>query len=135
MQIARLSVFLAGGLLLTGCAASVDSEERTVFYNPYAPPELANGPVGPEYCDGCSGEEWLPGLVYPGEGNIAYDREGKRVPLSRRERFILQERAERIEAAAEQVHRAEEIRNQFDRSSAFSLPNGIPSGVRSSDSN
>ena len=85
-------------LLLSACAPTTTPNnfggERTVFYNPYAAPELSNGPVGPDQCEGCPGDggRYLDGLFYPGAGQYAFTRAGKRIRLSRAERRQFRDR-------------------------------------------
>jgi hypothetical protein len=104
--------------LLGACASPATSApenqftgQRTVFYNPYAAPELQNGPVGPEQCAECPGVEgrWLDGLIYPGRGHYAYDRDGNRVQLSRSDRRELRRRFQAIEVQAEINRRVAEF--------------------------
>lgn len=104
----RLFSVLATALALGACAASQTENrftgERTVFDNPYVAPELDQRAIGP----GSQGNEligkdrWIDGLLYPGAGDIAYDREGNRVRLSRSDRRELRERYLALQAQAEQ---------------------------------
>ncbi len=98
----RLIAAASIALPLAACATSSPQlafgGERTVFDNPYASPELDNGPVGPDQCrefprnGGC----YIDGLFYPGAGRFAYTRDGLRVRLSREERRAFRERARLI---------------------------------------
>ncbi len=106
---------IAASLALGACASS-DQQlgldgNRSVFHNPYAAPELANGPVGPDQCADCPGIDgrWLEGLTYPGRGDFAYDRNGNRVQLSRADRRVLRARFRAIRDQAEINRRVEEF--------------------------
>ena len=75
-------------------------DERTVFNNPYAPPELANGPVGPECSEGVIRDQrcWIDGVAYPLPGLFVRDSSGNLVRLSRKQRREVRERRESIQS-------------------------------------
>ncbi|EAQ29630.1 chorismate mutase [Erythrobacter sp. NAP1] len=81
----------AASLVLGACATSSDTPnnfaaERGIFTSPYAAPEIDRRAVGPGVLDEHGRwRRWDDDLLYPGGGEFAYDREGNRVRLSRRE--------------------------------------------------
>jgi len=89
---------------LAGCGSTSHSNpflsQRDVFFNPYAAPTVDDRMIGPECSEaqlnskGC----WIDGLLYPGKGHFAFDRNGNRIPLTRSERRFLQERIDRVRA-------------------------------------
>jgi len=113
---------------LCSCAVSEPqvgfAGERTVFHNPYAAQEFENGPVGPDQCAECPGNDgrWLDGLFYPGAGHYAFDRSGNRVPLSREDRRELRLRNELIGDQAEINRKVAE----FDAHQAAMLDRPLP---------
>jgi len=103
MVAARTGTCLAALLLFGGCATGTDAgleRERTVFSNPFVPPEIDRRGIGPQ-CDVDIGRDatCLGGpLVYPGRGRTAVLADGESVRLTRAQRRILRERAELREA-------------------------------------
>lgn len=94
-------------LLVIGACTTPDElrfeNQRTVFNNPYASPEIDQTGIGPN-CekqvlrdDQCT----LDSLIYPGKGRFARDRDGNLVRLSRSERRFLRDRNRAIRARAD----------------------------------
>ena len=96
----RASIILSAALL-GGCATADPLEgQRTVFNNPYVPPEMDRRAIGPQ-CDVDIGRDatCLGGpLIYPGRGRTAVLSNGERVRLTRAQAQLLRERAALREA-------------------------------------
>ncbi|MEP3420175.1 MAG: hypothetical protein ABJN35_00430 [Erythrobacter sp.] len=134
-MIVRTALSLSVMVLLGACATAPTQQrfagERTVFHNPYASPALSNGPVGPGACadQPASDQCWIEGLLYPGRGNFAYDRNGNRIQLSRSDRRELRRRFELIRDQAEINRRVAE----FNAQQANFPPNPVPNAPPISD--
>ncbi len=124
----RSGLAVAAIFMVTACASPTTENqftgERTVFHNPYAAPELQNGPVGPDQCEQCFGVDgrWLNGLFYPGRGDFAYNRKGERVRLSRNDRRELRRRFQAMEDQIEINRRVDEFNAR-----RVSIPEPVPS--------
>ncbi|MEM6475321.1 MAG: hypothetical protein AAF687_04065 [Pseudomonadota bacterium] len=95
---------LGAALLLAGCSsADPFASGRSVFYNPYAALELANGPVGPECDERVIGDRecYLDSAGNPVYGRFARDQNGNIVRLTRDQRRIVSERIEATQARAD----------------------------------
>lgn len=119
----RMAILATTAALSLGACSTAQSGtgfdgQRGLFHNPYAPIEVANGPVGPEQCQNCPDGVWVDGLFYPGRGWDAYDRLGNRVRLSRQERRDARERFRLIRNQIEQNAAVA----QFNAALAGSLP-------------
>lgn len=123
---------LGSTLALAACAPGPSQHGfggvRTVFHNPYAALELANGPVGPDVCEDQQSTDqcWLNGLLYPGRGQFAYDRQGNRVQLSRSDRRELRRRFELIRDQAEINRRVEAFNAMQANMPPVPAPNAPP---------
>ena len=117
---AKHLILIGLSLGLGACATNTDTPnnfaaERTVFGNPYVAPELDRrlvGPYSPDDDDERGNRRWRDGLLYPGAGDIAYDQEGNRVQLSRRDQRELQKRYFANQAQAVQDARIAEFNAQ-----------------------
>ncbi|MHA7818850.1 MAG: hypothetical protein ACX930_04290 [Erythrobacter sp.] len=94
-MIRRTITILSLATMVTACATSSETPnnftaERTVFSSPYVAPELAQGQVGP-------GADQPYFLVRTKRGIIAYDHQGNRVELRRREERLLERQAQALE--------------------------------------
>jgi hypothetical protein len=91
--------------LLGGCATGDPLEgQRTVFNNPYVPPQVDQRGIGPQ-CDVDIGRDatCIGGpVLYPGRGQGAVLGNGERVRLTRAQARLLRERAELREAGRNQ---------------------------------
>ncbi|WP_299295789.1 hypothetical protein [uncultured Erythrobacter sp.] len=92
---------VVAALMVTGCArvpADGFGGERTVFNNPYAPPEIDQTGIGPKCSEEVIRDERcrLDSLIYPGQGRFARDANGNLVRLTRSERRLLRDRSEAI---------------------------------------
>lgn len=102
MGVARIGVVTLV-LALSACASPREPGfhgQRTVFANPYVPPVIDQGPVGPR-CDEVRVRRPVcteGAIVYPGRGGLALLPDGQVVRLSRAERRFLRERAEALQA-------------------------------------
>jgi hypothetical protein len=102
MGVARLGV-LAAVLALSACASPRElgfNGQRTVFANPYVPPVIDQGNIGPR-CDEVRIRRPVcteGAILYPGRGRHALLPDGQVVRLSRAERRFLRERAEALRA-------------------------------------
>ena len=102
-MMAARTVLLAGALVLGGCASSSSSRfdaERTVFNNPYVPPVIDPGAIGPR-CDEPRRQGSIctsGGIIYPGRGRHALLANGEVIRLTRAERRFLRDRADALEA-------------------------------------
>jgi len=102
MTAARTSLLLPV-MMLGACATPAGygfEEQRTVFNNPYVPPVIDPGTIGPR-CDDrvvrdsiCTAEA----IIYPGSGRHALLGNGEIIRLTRAERRFLQDRADALEA-------------------------------------
>lgn len=100
--VAVTALALAGSL--AGCtSADPFAAGRSVFYNPYASLELANGPVGPACDERVIGDRecYLDSAGNPVYGRFARDQNGNIVRLTRNQRRIIREREEAIQARAD----------------------------------
>ena len=94
-------IVVGAALALSGCAsADPFLGARSVFYNPYATLELANGPVGPACDERVIGDRecYLDSAGNPVYGRFARDQNGNLVRLNRNQRRIIREREEAIQA-------------------------------------
>jgi hypothetical protein len=90
-------------LALSACASPRElgfHGQRTVFFNPYIPPVIDQGTIGPR-CDEvlirrsvCTAGA----IIYPGRGSHALLPDGQIVRLNRAERRFLRERADALQA-------------------------------------
>lgn len=101
--IAARSGVILSALALGACTTAAEPAlhgERTVFYNPFVPPEIDQRGIGPQ-CDVDIGRDatCLGGpIIYPGRGRAASLGNGETIRLTRAQRRILRERAELLEA-------------------------------------
>ena len=101
VMIKGLGLVLGAAFLTTGCATSSPDSfggDRTVFNNPYAPPEIDQAGVGPQCQEEVLRDDRcrLDSLIYPGRCRYARDQNGNLVRLTRSERRLLRERNEAI---------------------------------------
>ena len=94
-MINRLLICASSAVALSACASSESA--LSVNHSPYTVPVNIgdNDPLG--------------NLRYPGTGPYAYDADGNRVRLSRRERRQLRERYRNVQAQVEQNERVAEF--------------------------
>ncbi len=103
MKLATPVIIVTGCILAGACTTPAEhrfENQRTVFNNPYAPPEIDQTGIGPD-CDEQvlrDGRCGLDSLIYPGRGRFARDRNGNLVRLTRNERRFLRERREAIQS-------------------------------------
>lgn len=97
---AARAALLAMMIGLGACTAGSGLEgQRTVFSNPFVPPEIDRSGIGPQ-CDVDIGRDMtcLGGpVLYPGRGRVASLGHGETVRLTRAQRRFLRERAELLE--------------------------------------
>ena len=103
MKIAVRIGLLATAFGLSACASQSGlgfDGQRTVFNNPYVPPVIEQGTIGPK-CDErqvrrsvCSAGA----ILYPGRGRHALLPNGEVVRLTRAERRFLRDRADALQA-------------------------------------
>ncbi|AWW74310.1 hypothetical protein CD351_07705 [Erythrobacter sp. KY5] len=114
-MVRNVAILSAVGLALGACATSSDTPnnfaaERGIFGSPYVAPELNRRAEGPGALDEIRRwRRWDDDLLYPGGGEFAYDREGNRVRLSRRELRELRELYFADQAQAVQDERIDEF--------------------------
>lgn len=102
MGVARIGVVTLV-LALSACASPREPGfhgQRTVFANPYVPPVIDQGPIGPR-CDEVRVRRPVcteGAILYPGRGSHALLPDGQVVRLTRAERRFLRERAEALQA-------------------------------------
>ena len=102
MGVAKIGV-LAAVLALSACASPREAGlhgQRTVFANPYVPPVIDQGTIGPR-CDEVRIRRSVctsGAILYPGRGSHALLPDGQVVRLTRAERRFLRERAEALQA-------------------------------------
>ena len=102
MGVARIGVVTLV-LALSACASPREPGfhgQRTVFANPYVPPVIDQGPIGPR-CDEVRVRRPVcteGAILYPGRGSHALLPDGQVVRVTRAERRILRERAEALQA-------------------------------------
>jgi hypothetical protein len=102
MGVARIGM-VALVLTLSACASPREpgfQGQRTVFSNPYVPPVIDQGTIGPR-CDEarvrrsvCSSGA----IIFPGRGRYALLPDGQVVRLTRAERRFLRDRADALQA-------------------------------------
>ena len=131
-MVRKFAVLSAACLALGACATSSETPnnfaaERGIFSSPYVAPELSRRAVGPGALDEHGRRRrWDDDLLYPGGGEFAYDREGNRVRLSRRELRELREVYFADQAQAVQDERIAEF-NAQQASAPPALPPPQPS--------
>lgn len=96
-------ITIVAALMVAGCASASPGGfggERTVFNNPYAPPEIDQTGIGPECSEEVIRDQRcrLDSLIYPGRGRFARDANGNLVRLTRSERRLLRDRNEAIQS-------------------------------------
>lgn len=102
MGVARIGVVTLV-LALSACTSPREPGfhgQRTVFANPYVPPVIDQGPIGPR-CDEVRVRRPVcteGAILYPGRGSHALLPDGQVVRLTRAERRFLRERAEALQA-------------------------------------
>lgn len=90
-------------LTLTACASPRElgfNGQRTVFSNPYVPPVIDSGTIGPR-CDEVPVRRSVctsGAILYPGRGSHALLPDGQIVRLTRAERRFLRDRADALQA-------------------------------------
>ena len=90
-------------MALSACASPRESGfhgQRTVFSNPYVPPVIDPGTVGPR-CDAVPVRRSVctsGAIIYPGRGRNALLPNGEIIRLTRAERRFLRERADALQA-------------------------------------
>ena len=103
MGVARFGM-VALMLALTACASPREPGfhgQRTVFSNPYVPPVIDQGTIGPR-CDEVLVRRSVctsGAIIYPGRGRTALLPSGEIVRLTRAERRFLRDRADALRAA------------------------------------
>lgn len=102
MGVARFGM-VALMLALTACASPREPGfhgQRTVFSNPYVPPVIDQGTIGPR-CDEVLVRRSVctsGAIIYPGRGRTALLPSGEIVRLTRAERRFLRDRADALRA-------------------------------------
>jgi hypothetical protein len=102
MSVARIGV-VALVLALSACASPREPGfhgQRTVFSNPYVPPVIDEGTIGP-HCDEVRIRRSVctsGAIIYPGRGSRALLPDGQIVRLTRAERRFLRDRADALQA-------------------------------------